>query len=168
MTGNTQHILWALFGAKKLEDVSIMQLKELVEDYPSFNIAHYLLSKKLQIEKREEYLTATQKTALHFNNPFWLQWLLQNTGEEEMEKAEELTITPSHQPGTEKSPVNDTIIATPGDDQETAIPLQQEPAAEPVKEIKEEGLAFEPYYTVDYFASQGIKFIQEENPNDKL
>lgn len=29
-------------------------------------------------------------------------------------------------------------------------------------------LTFEPYHTVDYFASQGIKFSQEELPKDKL
>lgn len=32
----------------------------------------------------------------------------------------------------------------------------------------EEALAFEPYYTVDYFASQGIKVSAEELPKDKL
>jgi hypothetical protein len=32
----------------------------------------------------------------------------------------------------------------------------------------EEPLAFEPFHTVDYFASQGIKITQEELPKDKL
>ena len=27
---------------------------------------------------------------------------------------------------------------------------------------------FEPYHTVDYFASQGIRLVLEENPSDKL
>ena len=35
------------------------------------------------------------------------------------------------------------------------------PEAEPIVE-------FEPYYTIDYFASVGIKLIQEDNPSDKL
>jgi tetratricopeptide (TPR) repeat protein len=29
-------------------------------------------------------------------------------------------------------------------------------------------LSFEPYHTVDYFASQGIKFREEEKPKDKF
>lgn len=29
-------------------------------------------------------------------------------------------------------------------------------------------VAFEPYHTIDYFASVGIKLVQEENPSDKL
>jgi flavorubredoxin len=32
----------------------------------------------------------------------------------------------------------------------------------------EEELKFEPYHTIDYFASLGIKFIQEEDPSDKF
>jgi hypothetical protein len=38
--------------------------------------------------------------------------------------------------------------------------VQQKPTEEP--------LAFEPFHTVDYFASQGIKITQEELPKDKL
>lgn len=38
---------------------------------------------------------------------------------------------------------------------------------EPLDESKME-LSFEPYHTVDYFASQGIRFKEEEKPKDKL
>ncbi len=37
-------------------------------------------------------------------------------------------------------------------------------AAAPAEQI----VVFEPYHTIDYFASVGIKLIQEENPSDKL
>jgi hypothetical protein len=46
------------------------------------------------------------------------------------------------------------------------------PSVEEVDAIKDnespEQLAFEPYHTVDYFASQGIKLSQEEAPKDKF
>ena len=50
---------------------------------------------------------------------------------------------------------------------------QQETVVLPVNKAEEqkpqeEPLAFEPYHTVDYFASQGIKLSQEEIPKDKL
>ncbi len=32
----------------------------------------------------------------------------------------------------------------------------------------ESGIVFEPFHTIDYFASQGIKLVQEENPSDPL
>ena len=37
-----------------------------------------------------------------------------------------------------------------------------------VTETAAEPLAFEPYHTVDYFASQGIKYKPEDKPQDKL
>ncbi len=37
-----------------------------------------------------------------------------------------------------------------------------------VKETVKEELSFEPYHTVDYFASQGIRFKPEEKPTDKF
>jgi hypothetical protein len=39
---------------------------------------------------------------------------------------------------------------------------------DPQKEPIETELTFEPYHTVDYFASQGIKFVPEENPTDRF
>jgi hypothetical protein len=40
--------------------------------------------------------------------------------------------------------------------------------AEVTKKSKKEDLLFEPFHTVDYFASQGIKFVEETNPTDKF
>ena len=49
---------------------------------------------------------------------------------------------------------------------ETAIPLP------PLPDLKEEPavtqLTFQPYHTVDYFASQGVKFVAEEKPADRF
>ncbi len=86
MTESMQQILQSFFGAERLEDVSVDQLKELVEEYPSFNAGHYLLSKKLLEENDSSFLPETQKTALYFHNPFWLQLLLQDndTGQTKM------------------------------------------------------------------------------------
>jgi tetratricopeptide (TPR) repeat protein len=36
------------------------------------------------------------------------------------------------------------------------------------KEIPETELSFEPYHTIDYFASQGIKTVADEKPKDKF
>jgi hypothetical protein len=43
----------------------------------------------------------------------------------------------------------------------TAIVSHATALAEPI-------VMFEPYHTIDYFASVGIKFVQDENPSDKL
>lgn len=49
-----------------------------------------------------------------------------------------------------------------------AIERQEEKANEPVQHATGSELAFEPFHTVDYFASQGIRISQEELPKDKL
>jgi len=76
MSLSTQHIIRHLFRAESLEEVSRQQLEELVEEYPSFGVGRYLLSRKLQAEGASHFNEETQKTNLYFTNPFWLQWLL--------------------------------------------------------------------------------------------
>jgi hypothetical protein len=165
MTGTTQHIIKKLFQADLLENVSVQQLEELVAQHPSFGTAHYLLSQKLQHDNNPAFEKQIQKTALYFTNPSWLQWLLKNVHEEKsLIKNDEVFI--NHEPQKE-------IIAAEkkGDQNEIADSISKTVLQQTVNastEIKEETLAFEPYHTIDYFASQGIKFVQEINPNDKL
>src|SRR5262249_19287471 len=47
-----------------------------------------------------------------------------------------------------------------------ALPVAQLPNLK--EEPVETELTFEPYHTVDYFASQGIKFIPEDKPADRF
>jgi hypothetical protein len=57
-----------------------------------------------------------------------------------------------------------SIVPTPSE----PLAEAQEPLTE-VAEVKEETtLTFEPFHTVDYFASQGIRLGQDELPKDKL
>ncbi len=82
MTGNTHHIIKHLFKADSIESVSAKQAEDLSNQYPFFNVGHYLLSKKLRTKKEESFLDVTKKTALYFTNPYWLQWLLENSTDE--------------------------------------------------------------------------------------
>jgi hypothetical protein len=72
-------IIQHLFQVNSLEDVSRERLETFVEEYPSFGIGHYLLSRKLQKEDTGGFEEKTKLTCLYFSNPFWLQWLLENT-----------------------------------------------------------------------------------------
>jgi hypothetical protein len=71
------------------------------------------------------------------------------------------------------SPVKEETFAADEKTGKEAIEIKaehtapQEQATVDQKPI-EEPLAFEPFHTVDYFASQGIKITQEELPKDKL
>ena len=75
---------------------------------------------------------------MYFLNPLWLDHLLNETGKAEI---------------------------IPASEQEKT--LSNEAQTKPVVEATSE-LTFEPYHTVDYFASQGIKFKEEEKPKDKF
>jgi len=71
-----QPILQHLFQVSSLDELSRQRLESFVEEYPSFGIGHYLLSRKLKAEGSDHYGAETQKTSLYFTNPFWLQWQL--------------------------------------------------------------------------------------------
>ena len=165
MTGTTQHIIKKIFQVDSLENISVQQLEEIVAQHPSFNAAHYLLSQKLQQNNNPSFEDQVQKTSLYFTNPFWLQWLLKNPVEEKsLIKNEEIIINnqPEKEIAVEEKEENNIAV----NESISKTVLQQTVNAS--TEIKEETIAFEPYHTIDYFASQGIKFVQEINPNDKL
>lgn len=76
MTSGMPALLDAIFGKQKLEEISLEEIYSVIGEFPSFNAAHFLLSKKLKAENDPAYIEETKKTALYFNNPVWLQLLL--------------------------------------------------------------------------------------------
>lgn len=76
MTSGMPSLLDAIFGKQSLEEVSLEEIYSVIEEFPSFNAAHFLLSKKLKDGNNPAYAEETKKTALYFNNPVWLQLLL--------------------------------------------------------------------------------------------
>ncbi len=171
MKGNTQNIIHQIFKVGSLEAVSVQQLEQLVEQYPSFGAGHYLLCKKLKLEGDFAYTRQAQKAALYFTNPFWLQWLLsygqdKKTGELQAETAG--VAQPLPEPAGALTAPTSQDHHQEQDMMDQIGKKAQQQAVNATLEIKEEALAFEPYHTIDYFASQGIKFVQETNPDDKL
>jgi len=280
MSLSMQHILQHLFQVKNLEEVPRQRLEELVEEYPSFGVGRYLLSRKLQTEASDHFSGEAQKANLYFTNPFWLQWLLQdrpsspdataptessqpdewnamgdaglpaedifapvldNTEEtihtdvikdvikeeepeflpepagpsaadlllksiaelqdqrqaqlkeeeasrEEsapamgiagmaLEQAEDQENVPVEEPAQQDEPASVTDLEEKKE-QPTEIKAPEEapvastdatpPGENANGAISPQGVIFEPYYTVDYFASQGIRLVLDENPSDRL
>ncbi len=132
----------------------ISYLEEIIEEYPYFTLAHTALL--TQINKNERsYDNQLAKTALHFNNAPLLQLLLNPS-----EKSVLTEISPKVE---FNSPAETTI-------NETVPPPAAEKPAEtvPAEVAGKEAPLFEPLYTTDYFASQGIKLSEEMKANDKL
>ena len=127
---------------KDLSDCSIEELQRLAIDYPYFTPAQFLLVQKLKESNHELYNEQIQKLSLHFSNSLWLDHLLQENDKMLIEEKPGGLELESQSPGTQN--------------------------AEPVIEHRTEELTFEPYHTVDYFASQGIKSVQDEKPTDRF
>lgn len=72
-------------------------------------------------------------------------------------------------PETEEEPVLHTVAEQ---DTEPEAVIESLPAPEPEKTAEplqdDLGIPFEPLYTIDYFASQGIKIAAEASPKDQL
>jgi hypothetical protein len=213
---------------KDLQDCSLAELRELIDQYPFFGPAQLLLTKKLQEEDPGLLDQQVQTTALYFPNRLWLQHLLEGDGvtrvipptsiSAEQGQASPMTteraiseslpeldtepgVVTASAPGTD-TPITESIetpeqpvaydpvpfhpeeakAPTPGAaETPVSIPADmtnistESPSSSATTETKPEPvdglpaqLVFEPYHTVDYFASQGIKFREEDRPKDRF
>jgi hypothetical protein len=76
MNSGLPSLLDAIFGKNDLASVSLDEMYEVINEFPSFNAGHFLLAKKLKQENNESFEKESMRTALYFNNAFWLQTLL--------------------------------------------------------------------------------------------
>lgn len=135
-----------LLVQKSFKDCSVEELCQLTEQYPYFSPAHFLLLKKFD-PASEEYRKHYQKAILYFHDPLSFDFFL-------------------HRDAFELP----TIEAADTEDEEMAEAILVEPTATPLKlselstpsETQDE-ISFEPFHTVDYFASQGIQLAADEN-----
>jgi hypothetical protein len=199
MNVQINQLVRSLLQKDDIGQCSLEELQQFAEKNPYFGAAQLLLTKKMQTEAPAQYDEQLQKTFLFFNNPLWVEQVLNGTGKAKITAApqkkepipaivpEEVTIVTQSEPEpvavestvekvvTQPEPPAtispEPIIEEPVEKQEEAglenPALAMEiisPATAPVKDE----LLFEPYHTVDYFASQGIKFKEEEKPKDKF
>jgi hypothetical protein len=83
MNSGLPSLIDAIFGKNDLTTVSLEELYELINEFPSFNAGHFLLSKKLMLENHASFEKESMKTALYFHNAFWLQTLLNDVNNTE-------------------------------------------------------------------------------------
>ncbi|WP_153800522.1 hypothetical protein [Foetidibacter luteolus] len=220
MTIAQSKILEALTGKTTLHSISAEELDSIAKTYPYFTAAQYFLAKKLMQES--DALAAkrqAQKTAVYYNNIYWLNHLLNTPEEPASEKIDVTTETPVQediiitappaeetlpepeqvhqaeepaQPTTEfevnKAAFAEHLLADADEagaddtgETEEIVPEEEinpglarvlaQQAAEFEKPVEEDAklpIQSEPYYTVDYFDSQGIRLDPSQVPKDKL
>lgn len=168
MNQQINQLVKSIFQKETLDQCTVHELQQYADRHPYFGAVQLLLTKKMQLENHGGYNEQLQKTFLYFNNPLWVKQLLNETGNASIIKAEPV----------QKESIEENAAVTTVSIAEAAIEAPVTITAEkeiPLPEIKlsktesvDTGFVFEPYHTVDYFASQGIKLKEEEKPADKF
>jgi phosphoribosyl-ATP pyrophosphohydrolase len=156
MQQHTQTIIQQFFKKDNLSQVTEEELQTLIDKYPYMGIGHWLKAKQSAEDGTADALSAS----LYTNNPSWLYFSI--ISEFDAPVATTTTSVVAEQAAEEVKPTIAAVIEEPA---ETAV--QAEQVAEVSLKTEEQSLVFEPYHTIDYFASQGIK-LQTEDYKDKL
>jgi len=183
------------FLHKTMAESSIEEIRAIAQTYPYFVPAQLALLKKLKQENSTEYDAQLHKAVLYYYDPLQFEAFVDTEkfltdfhfetpdaaapiADISQDKVlEDITGEAGEAPIAIEEPM-------PEDKSEPTVPIEtpaiSETKIEPVPdaqsaitspnedETDKEQLAFEPYHTVDYFASQGIKLSQEEAPADRF
>jgi hypothetical protein len=165
-------LAFSLLRKTNLEECSIEEIEHLARQYPYFSSAQLLLVAKQKQTDHSDFEKQLISTSLHVNHPLWLDHLLNSNTFEKIVVEEKIISTE-----VDEEPNNDELVlersryefvdASKPEEKSTPNPTPRPPVIEKAG-AKDDPLVFEPYYTVDYFASQGIKTVVEEKPKDRL
>jgi hypothetical protein len=78
----------SIFQRESLQDCSLDELQAIAREYPYFVPVQLLLAEKLRTNNNASYNEQLKKISLHFNNPLWLDFLLNGSKTEPMTGSE--------------------------------------------------------------------------------
>lgn len=154
MVKESDYIAQSLFDRESLKELTVDELKGMTESFPYSSILHFLYTKKLKSSIHIGYKDALSHTSLFFNQPQWLNYQMNDDaeiGQFKKNNFESSQLTIQEERNDEQSVIEKEII-------EEEIKVDQ---TETSLEIP-----IDPYHTVDYFASQGIKLSKEEQKDE--
>jgi hypothetical protein len=160
----------SILQKNSVADCSLDELRSLTSRYPYFSTARLLLLQKLKLENNSAYQKERESTSLFINNPLWLDWLINGPSEQLTASAivTEPAVIKEEKPFEDYN--NDELVVENPRPSISSLTVSAENLPAGLAGIKPEqtAFAFEPYHTVDYFASQGIKPVLEEKPADRF
>ena len=80
---NVTALVRSIFHKESLDDCSLEELQAMARQYSYFTPVQFLLAEKLRTTDENLYNEQLQKLSLHFNNPLWLDYLLNSYKTEE-------------------------------------------------------------------------------------
>jgi hypothetical protein len=146
---------------KTLDQCSVEELEEMVQQYPWFSAARFLLLRKKEVDGVDSS-SLMQKTILYYHDPVSFAHFMHPQKTDDRFLHEDPAPQPKVVPEKPLPAQDHTVVEKPF--------VQPDIAPEPASvntPPPDETLAFEPFHTVDYFASQGIRPSKEE-PKDTL
>ena len=168
---NNQVIFESLFKRNFLDEGNENFLNEITASHPYFSPAQFYLLQKSPAGS-EAFQKQAAKTNILFNNPYWLNFQLQQAASYPQNPADELQATKEQHTIIKEEPVvqpePEILPADDHEDEKEIEPMKIELKIPAEKNMMEEMPLFEPMHMVDYFASQGIKLSEEAQTTDKL
>lgn len=167
----------SIFQELAIQPGDINGLNKLLNSYPYFETPYILKA----LDEKDNAVTL-HNAALVNNNPAWLHALLQpeqspaaepgaNVAEAPVqqtniqEQQEEIPAEPISA-ATEPAPVTSNLKPETSNQEPETSNLQ--PVTSNLQPVSAGELTFEPFHTVDYFASQGIKPAKDALPTDRF
>ena len=205
MTKETDYLIQSMFEGENLEEIRLDELRSHTEKYPYSSIIQFLYTCKLKSIYHIDYPESVTKTAIFFNDPYWLNFQLSEDTERGhikkngyeynlQERIENAGSSEESNPLTETtwkdedgfefdaensektavktdvsiikvphfSELNDEIPHIADENVQIGLENISFPQLQVSDTISysDELIPIEPYHTVDYFASQGIKLSQ--------
>ncbi|MEY2812396.1 MAG: hypothetical protein RI991_1391 [Bacteroidota bacterium] len=186
MTKETDYLIQSLFEKESLEEMTLDEFSRLADQYPFSSIVQFLYSCKLKSVYHLDFPEQVTHTALFFSSPQWLHYQLSDESEKGNFRQSQYdrnynNITedqPIELPETTFDEDDENLWDNSLEDENALIAVEEstEPVHEEqitntiplvVEEVVEPSIPIEPYHTVDYFASQGIK-TRLDDPQDDL
>ncbi|HYH13888.1 MAG TPA: hypothetical protein VD794_01625 [Flavisolibacter sp.] len=158
MANSLEQLAQSIFN-KSFKNCSEEELLNYSRRYPYFGPVQFLYLKKLDTAS-EAYQRQYQKAVLYYHDPSLFDQLIHQEAYETsfvFEIPEASSKTEVQLPET----VEKTLTETKEDTKTSPKLVDILPASESL-------ITFEPFHTVDYFASQGIKLSIEESSKDKF
>ncbi|GAC1485607.1 MAG: hypothetical protein NVS1B13_12390 [Flavisolibacter sp.] len=155
MSIRTHILAQGLLAKSSVAECSVDEIRDLVNAYPYYAPAQFLLLEKFKQISDPAYVSQLQKSVLYFHDPLVFEYFISPD-----KFYSDLPLPKDNPPFDPESLQDERQSENLSEGPEISIP--------PALHTNDETLAFEPFHTVDYFASQGIKLSQEDLPKDKL
>ena len=78
MQHHIQTLVKHFFHKESLQEVTVSQLQQFIDDYPYSAVGQLLLAKKLRDTGAQNFEEQGIKTSLYFHDPAWAAWLLRD------------------------------------------------------------------------------------------